>query len=131
MRAAGCCAGVALACSLAWAAPQKQKDTKKSEPGVGYTRLRIEVTGGEKERPIDNASVYVRFPPEGKPGSDKLLEMNLKTNQEGVTLAPRLPRGKVLIQVHAKGWKTFGKWYDLDEEQKTIRIRLEEPTRWY
>src|SRR6266581_3873389 len=75
------------------AAPEKRK---------GTSRLRIEVTGGDANKPVDNASVYLRFPKEKK------VELDLKTNQEGVARSPEIPQGKVLIQIVAPGWKTYG-----------------------
>ena len=57
-------------------------------------RLTIVVTGGEDKKPIDSASVYVRYVEEHKHGKDKKIEMNLKTNQSGVCHVPVIPPGK-------------------------------------
>ncbi|MBI1750889.1 MAG: carboxypeptidase regulatory-like domain-containing protein [Acidobacteria bacterium] len=102
----------------------------KEKEGVA-TKLRIEVTAGEGGDPVEGASVYVRYEEERKFGKDKKIEQNWKTNKEGVVKVPAVPRGKVLIQVIAPGWKTFGQWYDLDQEEQTIKIRLQKPPRWY
>jgi hypothetical protein len=48
-----------------------------------------------------------------------------------VARAPDIPQGKVLIQIVAPGWKTFGQYYDVDSDQQTIHIALERPPRWY
>ncbi len=106
---------------------KSDKDSKT--PAV--TALRIEVTAGDKDTPVDSASIYVRFLEVHKIGRDRMIEMNVKTNREGVVKVPRVPRGKTLIQVIAAGWKTFGHWYDLDQAEKTIKIKLEKPPRWY
>ncbi len=95
------------------------------------TKLRIEVTGGEKSQPVEGASVYVKYVQGRLLAKDKKVEMNVKTNPEGVTKVPGVPRGKVLIQVVVEGWKPFGRWYDLDAEEQTIKIHLEKPPRWY
>ncbi|MCL6480228.1 MAG: hypothetical protein K6U02_00740 [Firmicutes bacterium] len=118
---------------LLWpVAAQEKKAEAGGKPNEdARTDLRIEVVGGKKEVPVDNASVYLRFPREGKSERSKLLELNLKTNAQGVTRYEIAPRGKVLIQVIAPGWKTFGRWYTLEKEKETIRIKLEEPPRWY
>jgi hypothetical protein len=113
---------------------RSQSNGKKEEKAKesATTNLRIEVTAGDKNEPVSNASVYVRFE---RPGSllhkDKKIEMNLRTNQEGVTKVPDVPRGKVLIQVIASGWKTFGQWYTLEKDEETIKIKLEKPPHWY
>jgi hypothetical protein len=109
---------------------KKQEKSKESDT----TNLRIEVSAGDKNEPVSNASVYVRF--ERPTGllhlhKEKKVEMNLRTNQEGVTKVPDVPRGKVLIQVIASGWKTFGQWYTLDKDEETIKIKLEKPPHWY
>jgi hypothetical protein len=109
-----------------------KKDEKSKESAT--TNLRIEVTAGDKNEPVANASVYVRFErPSGllHLHKDKKIEMNLRTNQEGDTKVPDVPRGKVLIQVIASGWKTFGQWYTLDKNEETIKIKLEKPPHWY
>ena len=95
------------------------------------TRLRIRITNPD-DKPVGNASVYVRF---NEPGSflhkDKLAELSFKTNQDGSVKVPAVPRGKILIQVIAKGLHTYGKWYDIETDQDTIEIKLEAPTHWY
>ena len=117
----------------AGALPQSGSPVKgKMEKQNGNTtRLRIEVTAGEKNQPVDNASVYVKFPKERALRKEKLVEMNLKTNRDGIVKAPEIPRGKVLIQVIAEGWKTFGRWYDAEEDEQTVKIHLEKPPHWY
>ena len=57
--------------------------------------------------------------------------MNFKTNQDGSVKIPEIPQGKVLIQVIATGWHTYGKWYDLEKEEETISIKLARPPHWY
>ncbi len=107
--------------------PLKEKADKPS----GSTKLRIEVTGGPDGRTIEGASVYVKYERPRTLAKDKKIEMNVKTNREGIARVPDVPRGKVLIQVIAEGWKPFGRWYNLEEEAETIKIRLEKPPRWY
>jgi hypothetical protein len=109
------------------ATPDKNS-SKSSDPGV--TKLRIRVTANDK--PLGNATVYVRFNvPGGLLRHDKLAELDFKTNEDGSVKVPDVPRGKLLIQVVAKGWHTYGKWYDIDTEQETIEIKLVPPPKWY
>ena len=116
---------------VAYASAQDQKSQPKREKEPTTTRLRIEVTAGDKNEPVDNASIYVRYVHERALLKDRKIEMNVKTNREGIARVPDVPRGKILIQVIASGWKTFGKWYDVNEEELTVKIKLEQPTRWY
>ena len=123
--------------ALAWLVPaavfpqSDPKDKGKTEKQDGGTRLRIEVTAGENNQPVDNASVYVRFPKEHVLKKEKLIEMNLKTNRDGIVKVPEIPRGRVLIQVIAENWKTFGRWYHVETGAQTIKIHLEKPPHWY
>ena len=113
-------------------APQEKQPEKNQRPAdPTTTRIRIEVTGNDK--PIGNASVYVKFPETGGLfHKEKLAELNLKTNEDGSVKVPEIPRGKVLIQVIAKGWHTYGKWYEIQDAEQTIQIKLVPPsTRWY
>ena len=110
----------------------KGDDTKeKTDSAAKDSRLTIIVTGGEDKKPVDSASVYVKFVEERKYAKDKKIEMNLKTNVSGVCHVPVLPPGKFLIQVVAPGWKTFGEYYDIGQTEQTIHIELVRPPKWY
>lgn len=101
-------------------APDKHADKNAT------SRLRIEVTGGDSNKPVADASVYLRFPEKKKD------ELDLKTNQEGVARSPEIRQGKVLIQIVAPGWKTYGEYHDAIEAEQTIQIHLVKPTtHWY
>ncbi|HWQ54528.1 MAG TPA: hypothetical protein VN442_12660 [Bryobacteraceae bacterium] len=97
------------------------------------TKLQIEVkTHGGK--PIDRAGVIVRFV-EGrsviKLGKKIRTTFEMRTNQEGVARVPSIPQGKILVQVIAKGYQTFGQTYEVNEEEKTIEIKMNPPQPQY
>jgi hypothetical protein len=102
--------------------------TQRSTPN---TRVTIEVTGGDKDTPIENASVYLKYVEEHKIAKDKKFELNVKTNREGIAHIPDAPLGRVLIQIVAEGWKTFGRWYDITNSKEPIKIHLDRPPKWY
>lgn len=93
------------------------------------TRLRVEVRD-VYDKPVEHASVIVKFV-EGRSklkfGKKIRTSWELKTNQEGVAKAPALPQGKILIQVIAKRYQTFGQTFEVDEEEKTVPIKLNAP----
>ncbi len=95
------------------------------------TRITIEVTGGEKDTPVENASVYVKFIEEHAIKRDKKLEMNVKTSRDGIAHVPNAPMGRALVQVIAEGWKTYGRWLDITDPKQTIKVHLERPPKWY
>jgi hypothetical protein len=106
-----------------------KKDDKSPEPGMTKLRIRVET---DTDKPIANASVYVRFyTAGGLLHHDKLAELNFKTNQDGSVKVPEIPQGKILIQVIATGWHTYGKWYDVDKAEESVEIKLVPPTHWY
>ncbi|HMD43590.1 MAG TPA: carboxypeptidase-like regulatory domain-containing protein [Candidatus Acidoferrum sp.] len=94
------------------------------------SRLTIEVTGGESNKPIENASVYMKTLEEHT-FKDKKTELNVKTNQNGVAHIPDAPTGRVLIQIVAEGWKSYGHWYDITDPKQVIKIHLDRPPKWY
>ena len=97
------------------------------------TKLIIEVKtqGG---RPVDRAAVVVKFV-EGrsyiKLGKKIRTQWELRTNQEGLAQIPSVPQGKIQIQVIAKGYQTFGQVFEVEEEEKTIEVRLNPPQPQY
>jgi hypothetical protein len=95
------------------------------------SRVTVEVSGGDQEVPVENASVYVKYVEDRKIRRDKVTEMNVKTNRDGTAHIPNAPMGRVLIQVVADGWKTYGRWYDISEAKQTFKVHLEKPPRWY
>ena len=103
----------------------------KADSGAKDVQLTIVITGGEDKKPIDSASVYVRYVEEHKYGKNKKIEMNLKTNQSGVCHVPVIPPGKFLVHVIADGWKTYGEYYDINQTEQTINIALVRPPKWY
>ncbi len=95
------------------------------------SRITIEVSGGEKSTPIENASIYIKYVEERKIKSNKTVELNVKTNREGTAHVPDAPIGRALVQVVADGWKTYGRWYDVTDLKQTIKIHLDRPPKWY
>ena len=94
-------------------------------------RLTIEITGGEKNVAVQNASVYFKYEEGRILRKDKKYALNVKTNREGSAHLPDVPLGKVLIQVVADGWKTYGQYYDVTDPGATIKIHLDRPPKWY
>jgi hypothetical protein len=85
-------------------------------------------------KPVDHASVVVRFV-QGhsvvKLGKAIRTTFELRSNQEGEARIPAIPQGKILVQVIAKGYQTFGQTFDVTEEEKTLDITLNPPQQQY
>jgi hypothetical protein len=114
-----------LAATLHMSAGEPQSANK---PGT-WSRVRIEVTGGDSNVPVDNASVYLKFRDDAKKQKGKTNEQDLKTNQQGVARADDVPQGKILIQIVAEGWKPYGEWHDVDQDEQTIQVHLDRPPK--
>ena len=97
------------------------------------TKITIEVKN-DSGKPVDRAGVIVRFV-QGrdylKLGKKIRTSYELRTNQEGQASIPAIPQGKILIQIIAKGYQTFGQTLDIDEPEKTVEIKLNPPQSQY
>jgi hypothetical protein len=86
------------------------------------------------DNPVDNASVVVKFVKgrsKAKLGKKIMTSWERRTNQEGLAKIPPIPQGSILVQVIAKGYQTFGQTFEIDEEQKTIEVKLNPPQAQY
>ena len=95
------------------------------------TRLSVKVTN-EAGRPVDRAAVIITFV-QGR--SIKLTKIRktweLRTSQEGMARIPEIPQGKIRVQVNAKNYQTFGDTFDIQEDERTIEIKLKPPQAQY
>lgn len=101
--------------------------------GAPMTTLTIEVKS-QTGKPVPQASVIVRFIKGHsvfKLGKSIRKEWELHTNEEGVAKIPPIPQGTIQIQIIAKNFQTFGQNFEVDDEQKTIEIKLNAPQSQY
>ena len=100
---------------------------------TAVTKLTVHVVN-DSDKPVDRASVIVKF----VQGRDyiklgkKIRDTNeLRTNQEGEASLPEIPQGKILVQIIAKGYQTYGKTLDINEPEYTVEIKLNPPQKQY
>jgi hypothetical protein len=96
------------------------------------TKLTIVVTT-KSGRPVDRADVIVRFGGRSVVKLGKMVRTTweMRSSQEGVAEIPEMPKGNIRIQVIAKGYQTFGGSFDVDEDERTIEIKLNPPQKQY
>jgi hypothetical protein len=97
------------------------------------TTITIVVTT-QAGRPVERAEVIVNFVKGkwvGKVGRDVRTSYDLRTNQEGVAKIPSIPQGSIRVMVSAKGYQTYGQTMDINEEEKTLEIKLNPPQPQY
>lgn len=97
------------------------------------TAITVEVMS-ERGKPVPRASVVVRFV-EGRSiakfGKKIITSYELRTSNEGTVSVPPIPQGKILIQVIAKGYQTYGDYHEIYEEEKTVPITMKAPAKQY
>src|SRR5215467_12848252 len=84
------------------AAAQSKNDNSAAGEKAAGKRLTIEVTGGEKNIAVQDASVYVKYEEARTLRKDKKYALNVKTNHVGTAHIRDPPVGRVLIQVVAE-----------------------------
>jgi len=122
---------MAASMALGWMAMASKTAVAMPDKENPVSALQIVVTGGDQNKPVDNASVYLRYDEPRFLRHPKEIELDLKTDLKGIAKVNDVPRVKVLIQVVKDGWHPFGQFYVLDKEEETIKIKLKPPPHWY
>ena len=97
------------------------------------TKLKVVVTN-MSGKPVDRADVVVKFlggRSVAKLGRKARTSWELHTTQDGSAEIPEIPKGKILIQIIAKNYQTFGQTFDVGEDDKTIEVTLSPPQQQY
>jgi len=124
------CLAVLFFTACVSASAQQAAPPKETPAPAPIPRLTIEITGGDADKPVENASVYLKTQ-QDRLIKDKKTEVNVKTNMQGIAHVPEPPLGRVLIQVVAEGWKPYGHWYDITDSKQVVKIHLDRPPKWY
>jgi 5-hydroxyisourate hydrolase-like protein (transthyretin family) len=96
------------------------------------TKLTVQVNSAASGKPVDRASVLVRFRHGRGVNLKKILtSWETKTNQDGNVTIPSIPQGEITVQVIAENFQTYGDVYQLDQPTQTISIKLNAPQAQY
>lgn len=109
---------IVLACTLGWAGQEKPS-----------AEISFRVLKEDNGKPVRNAAVILHDVNEK--GKASAGGMELKTDAEGNASYSGLPYGKVLVQVIAPGFQTYGENFEINEASKTITIKLKRPQEQY
>lgn len=87
-------------------------------------------------RPLDRAEVILRWKanakhPRSSFAKNVRTQFESRTDQQGSVSFPGVPQGSIQIQVNAHGYQTFGQIFDVDQEEKTIEVKLNPPQQQY
>jgi hypothetical protein len=94
------------------------------------TRIHVHVVN-DFGKPVGDAEVIVRFLESRVLKPKKKVEWELRTTQQGTVSTPGIPQGKIMIQVSARNYQTFGETFDIEEPEKTVEIQLKAPQPQY
>jgi hypothetical protein len=97
------------------------------------TKLTVQVNSSDTGKPVDQASVIIRFRHGLNPVKMKKIQTNweTKTNQMGSVTIPEIPMGEVTIQIIARNYQTFGDVFELTMPEQTIAIKINPPQPQY
>lgn len=85
-------------------------------------------------KPVENAYVILDFLGDhkaSKMGMREKLHWEVRSNLQGITHFPSIRQGKIRLQVIAQGYQTYGEVLDIDQEEKTIELKLLPPQKQY
>jgi hypothetical protein len=100
--------------------------------GKDLTKITVVITN-TSGKPVERANVLVKFGGRSivKLGHKVVTTWEMRSTQEGVAEIPEMPKGKILVQVTAKGFQTFGQTFDVTEDERTIEVKLNPPQSQY
>lgn len=106
-------------------ASSQEKRGRKYKAAPPTARIEVTVLRDSDQKPIENAAVI--FHTLKEPGN-----MELKSNEDGKAIIDVLPIGEtVRLQIIAKGFKTFGQDYKIDQDKMAIEIHMKRPGGQY
>jgi hypothetical protein len=118
-----------VACLVASAALAQQKPEQKNSHHSASATLQFTVVNEGSSKPVKNAEVILH--PLDKEGRQKAEGLELKTHEDGRAEVEGVPFGKIRIQVIARGFRTYGEDYVIDQATHGITIKLQKPTDQY
>jgi hypothetical protein len=97
---------------------------KKDEPRTAF--VKVTVVKDSNGKPVKNAEIVLH--PVGKDGKQKEEGLELKSHEDGKAETAGVPFGKMRVQVIARGFRTFGQDYDIQQPNMEITIKLQKPS---
>jgi hypothetical protein len=97
---------------------------KKDEPKTAM--VKVTVVRESSGKPVKNAEIVLH--PVGKDGKQKEEGLELKSHEDGKAETGGVPFGKMRVQVIARGFRTFGQDYDIQQPNMEITIKLQKPS---
>jgi hypothetical protein len=113
-----------VAASLAFTASASPAWAEESN----LTNVNILVKEADTGEPIENAQITLRFKENpGKLKRARTISMTAKTNAQGKCKVPLVPKGTIKLLVTAERRQSFGREFEIEEDDPLIEITLRRP----
>ena len=119
------CAGLVLTAELI-----RPAHGQTQNPNSGTANLVVEVKDSETGEPISQARLTLQFQEPGDINRFKLpkkLAYSAKTNAQGRYKFTNITKGTIHVFVTADRHQSFGKEYELTENNQVVEVRLKKP----
>ena len=115
--------GLAVILLLSLSATAKQKS--RSQPP---STVRVVVTDALTGEPLFQAHLTLRFLESGGPFKrSKINSYSAKTDKKGEYSFMLVPKGTITLMVTAPGHETFGKEFEVKEDNQLIEVKMKKP----
>lgn len=105
-----------------------RRHLRKYKPPPPMAQVVVTVVKASNGKPVHNAAVVFHTRQDGENNGN----MELKTDKDGVASLDIIPVGStLLVQVIARGFRTFGQIYEVPTAKKEITIKLLPPDQQY
>jgi hypothetical protein len=104
-----------------------QQDSSQDAPPTG--NLSVTVVRETNGKPVNNAEIVLHLL--DKSGKEKQEGLELKTHKDGKAETSGIPYGMVRIQVIARGFRTYGQDYAINQPSLEITIKMQKPRQQF
>ena len=104
-----------------------QQSGPQDAPPTG--QVSVTVVRETNGKPVNNAEIVLHLL--DKSGKEKQEGLELKTHKDGKAETGGVPYGMVRIQVIARGFRTYGQDYAINQPNLEITIKLQKPKQQF
>ena len=92
------------------------------------TTVHVQVNDAKTGEPIFQAHLTLRYRVQGGfMRRSKIISYTAKTDKNGKTQFPVVPKGTITLMVTAPDHNTFGKEFDITKDNQLIEVKLQKP----
>jgi hypothetical protein len=91
------------------------------------TSIRVVVKEAEDDAPIYQAHLTLQFQEGRKLKRDKWIGFSAKTDKDGKCTFHHIPRGSIRLFVTSEHHQSYGKEFEIDQDNQLIEVKLRKP----